>query len=111
MYTYRATILDVYDGDTVTALVDLGFRISFEIKIRLSGIDTPELRGADRPQGLIARDRLRELILGREVILEIEKDKQEKFGRWLGTIYLNQPGENISVNEILIKEGLAIVYN
>lgn len=108
MYTYKATITDVYDGDTVTALIDLGFRISFEIKIRLSGIDTPELRGADRPQGLISRDRLKELILNKEVVLKTEKDRQEKFGRWLGEIFL--PNSTISVNQQLIDEGLAVVY-
>jgi len=108
MYTYKAKIISVYDGDTVTALVDLGFRINFEMKIRLTGIDAPELRGIEKPQGLISRDRLRELILNKEVILHTERDKQEKFGRWLGTIFL--PKEKISVNEMLIKEGLANPY-
>jgi micrococcal nuclease len=108
MYTYKAKITEVYDGDTVTALVDLGFRISFEIKIRLLGINTPELRGAERPQGLIARDRLRELILNKEVVLKTEKDRQEKFGRWLGKIFL--PNSTTSVNQQLIEEGLTTVY-
>jgi micrococcal nuclease len=108
MYTYKAKIISVYDGDTVTALVDLGFRINFEMKIRLTGIDAPELRDIEKPQGLISRDRLRELILNKEVILHTERDKQEKFGRWLGTIFL--PEEKISVNEMLIKEGLANPY-
>lgn len=108
MYTYKAKITEVYDGDTVTALVDLGFRISFEIKIRLLGIDTPEIRGTERPEGLIARDRLRELVLGKEVILKTERDRQEKFGRWLGELFF--PDDDQSVNQKLLQEGLAKRY-
>ena len=44
MYTYKAKAISVYDGDTVTLVVDLGFKISTEVKLRLEGIDTPELR-------------------------------------------------------------------
>lgn len=51
-YTYQAKIISVYDGDTCTAVIDLGFRISFEIKLRLAGINTPELRGEERDKGL-----------------------------------------------------------
>lgn len=108
MYTYKAKITEVYDGDTVTALVDLGFRISFEIKIRLLGIDTPEIRGTERPEGLVARDRLRELVLGKEVILITERDRQEKFGRWLGELFF--PDDDQSVNQKLLQEGLAKKY-
>lgn len=108
MYTYKAKITEVYDGDTVTALVDLGFRISFEIKIRLLGIDTPELRGDERPQGLAARDRLRELVLGKEVILKTERDRQEKFGRWLGELFF--PDDDQSVNQKLLQEGFGKKY-
>lgn len=108
MYTYKAKITEVYDGDTVTALVDLGFRISFEIKIRLLGIDTPELRGEERPQGLAARDRLRELVLGKEIILKTEKDKQEKFGRWLGELFF--PDDDQSVNQRMLQEGFGKKY-
>ena len=45
MYTYRAKIIGVYDGDTITALVELGFNVTIELKLRLYGIDTPEVRG------------------------------------------------------------------
>jgi micrococcal nuclease len=107
-YTYKAKIISVYDGDTITALVDLGFRINFEIKIRLLGIDTPELRGASRPEGLIAKKRVEELILGKEIILKTQRDKQEKYGRWLGEIYI--PGEELSVNQRLVNEGLAVPF-
>lgn len=108
MYQYKATITDVYDGDSVTAIVDLGFKIFTKLKIRLAGINTPEIKGEDREAGLVSKDRLTELILNKEVIIKTSKDKQEKYGRWLAEIYL--PEQAQSVNQLLITEGLAVPY-
>lgn len=108
MYQYKATITDVYDGDSVTAIVDLGFKIFTKLKIRLAGINTPEIKGEDREAGLVSKDRLTELILNKEVIIKTSKDKQEKYGRWLAEIYL--PEQEQSVNQLLITEGLAVPY-
>jgi len=103
MYEYKARIVKVYDGDTVTAVVDLGFNVSVTEKLRLHGLDTPEIRGEERPDGLISRDRLRERILDQEVTIKTFKDKKGKYGRYIAEIYLEE--ENI--NEWLITEGLA----
>ena len=103
MYTYRAKIIGVYDGDTVTALVDLGFGITNKIKVRLKGINTPELRGVERAQGIISRDFLREKILNKDIVIETFKDKKGKYGRYIGTLWIND--ENI--NELLVEQGLA----
>jgi micrococcal nuclease len=108
MYTYKALVTSVYDGDTITVVADLGFHIKQTLKIRLAGINTPELQGDDREKGLVSKQRLSELVLGKEIILKTYKDKQEKFGRWLGDIYL--PDSLISVNTILLNEGLADKY-
>jgi micrococcal nuclease len=113
-YYYIADIVKVYDGDTVTAVVDLGFKTSVKIKIRLVGIDTPEIRTKDldeKEKGLITRDWLRERILGKKVLLHTTK--RGKFGRWLGTIWnieqIKPEFEN-SYNNQLIKENLAKEY-
>ena len=108
LYTYKAIVTDVYDGDTITVLVDLGFHTKVQLRIRLYGINTPELRGASREAGLLARDRVNKLVLGKEVILKTFKDKQEKYGRWLANVYL--PGSEQSVNELLVEEKLAIPF-
>ena len=108
MYTYRAHVKSVYDGDTITVDIDCGFSIQLtNQKIRLLGINTPEVRGEERERGLVSRDRLRERIEGKWVTLKTEKDGKGKFGRWLGTIWLDD--ENI--NEWLLAEGLAEVYD
>jgi micrococcal nuclease len=108
LYQYRARIIDVYDGDTATAIADLGFHVSKIIKMRFYGIDTPEIRGKEREAGLISRDRVIELILDKEVIIKTYKDKKDKYGRWLAEIYL--PGETKSINTLLLEEGLAKPY-
>ena len=103
-YFYKAKILNVYDADTVTALVDLGFGISTKMKIRLHGIDAPELRGEERPEGLAARNYLRGMIDDREVVIETIKDKTGKYGRYLGIIYFNDQ----NINNLLVETQHAI---
>jgi micrococcal nuclease len=106
MYNYKAYIKAVYDGDTVTAVVDLGFLHYQEMKLRLFGIDTPELRGVEREEGLVVRDIVREMILGKEVEINTYKDKQGKFGRYLATIVI----DGLDLNQWLVDNGHATVY-
>ena len=96
-------MIKVYDGDTITVLIDLGFGVTFKEKLRLYGINTPEVRGKERPDGLISRDRLRERILDEDVIIKTLKDKKGKYGRYIAEVYLEE--ENI--NDWLVSEGLA----
>ena len=107
LYTYKARCISVFDGDSVTLDIDLGFNmIMHNQKIRLLGINTPEVRGSDRLDGLVSRDRLRELIEGKDIIMVSHRDKSGKYGRWLATIYANET----NVNQLLIDEGLAEIY-
>ena len=106
MYHYKAKIIAVYDGDTVTAMVDLGFLHFQEMKLRLFGIDTPELRGEEREQGMVVRDLLREMILDKEVEIHSYKDKQGKYGRYLATIVI----DGLDINRWLLDEGHAQPY-
>lgn len=102
-YFYKAKIISVYDGDTVTAVMDLGFNITNKIKIRLHGINAPEIRGKQRPEGLKSRDYLRSLILDKDVIIQTLKDKKGKYGRYIGIIHL----EDKNINELLVESGHA----
>ena len=107
LYTYKARCISVFDGDSVTLDIDLGFNmIMHNQKIRLLGINTPEVRGSDRLDGLVSRDRLRELIEGKDIIMVSHRDRSGKYGRWLATIYANET----NVNQLLIDEGLAEIY-
>lgn len=106
MYQYKAKIIDVYDGDTVTAVVDLGFYHFQQMKFRLYGINTPEIRGEEREKGLVVRDIMRAMILDKEVTINSYKDKQEKYGRYLANIII----DGIDVNQWLVLNGHAEEY-
>ncbi len=106
MYQYKAQIIDVYDGDTVTAMVDLGFYHFQQMKFRLYGINTPEIRGEEREQDIVVRDILRAMILDKEVTINSYKDRQEKYGRYLANIVI----DGLDVNLWLVENGYAQEY-
>jgi micrococcal nuclease len=109
LYYYRAKVVDVYDGDTMTVDIDLGLHIwSRDEKVRLARINAPELRGAEREKGLAARDFLRSRVLDKNIIIETIKDREEKFGRYLGEIWIkNDAGEFININDLIVQNGHA----
>jgi len=106
LYTYRATITSVYDGDTCTMDIDLGLNTWVRNeKLRLNRINTPELKGENREAGLRARDRLRELVLNKNIILQTVTDKKGKYGRYLGELWIiNEAGQFLNINDLLVKE-------
>ncbi len=106
MYEYQARIISVYDGDTVNAEIDLGLETHRLIKIRLYGINAPEMVGETRMAGLTARDALRARILDKTVIIHTIKDRTEKYGRYLGEII--DGGGN--VNNWMVDSGHAVTY-
>lgn len=110
LYTYKAKILSVYDGDTCTADIQLGFYvIAHKVKLRLYGINTPEIRGGTaetKKAGITARDWLRERVLGKEIT--IKSFGKGKYGRWLVELYLED--SEVSINQELIDRGLAQTY-
>ncbi len=111
MYEYRATITRVIDGDTVEALVDLGFGVLTDQTFRLYGINAPETRGESRDAGKAATEYLRLLIdkhTGNSSTLTIQthKDRQEKYGRYLAVLVAN--GMNLNVG--MINAGHAVPY-
>lgn len=110
LYTYKAIVTSVYDGDTCTVDIDLGLHTWVRgEKIRLSRINAPELRKKERAEGLKARDFLREQILGKEITIQTIKDKKGKYGRYLGEIWLkNEKGKEININDLLVKKGFAV---
>lgn len=108
-YSYAALPLSVYDGDTLRLNIDLGFGIwRRSTKIRMWGINTPELRGEDKEAGKAARDFLRNLLFDggepKPVTLYSIKDRTGKYGRYLGILVK----DGKIINEELIKAGHAV---
>ncbi len=109
-FFYRAQVVEVYDGDTVTVNIDLGFNMSLRgLKVRLTGVDTAEMKSKDpilKEKAVAARDWLRNQILGKEVFLE--SHGLDKYGRWLGKIHTH---EGTCCNDEMIKAGHALPYD
>ncbi len=109
LFHYRAHVTAVYDGDTCTADIDLGLGVWLRgEKLRLNRINAPELRGADDAKGKAARDYLKSLIDGKDVLLQTIKDRREKYGRYLAEIWLEQKdAPPLNVNDALVAAGHA----
>jgi micrococcal nuclease len=113
-YLYKATVTRVVDGDTVDLEIDLGMGVFVKERVRLARIDTPETYGVKKDSeeykaGMKAKERLEELVKGKEIALETVKDKKGKYGRYLGEIYINDI-DWTNVNSLLIHEGHAKPY-
>ena len=110
---YRAICKEVYDGDTYTMLVDLGFHTYTTIRVRLNGVDTPELDAKDPTVKLAAqaaRDRMRQMLVGKPCRITTSKDTQS-FNRWVADVYLvDSVARDINIAEYLLNEGLAAPY-
>jgi endonuclease YncB( thermonuclease family) len=112
MYEYKATVKRIIGGDSVVLDIDLGFYMFMnETKIRLYGLDTPEMNSKDpllRLQAVLATRYLYDnLPIGSKVKIKTVLDKREKYGRLLATI-ITQDGFNL--NDGLLENKLAINY-
>lgn len=87
---YRlAKVVDVYDGDTITVIMQMiDGEQYYKYKVRLNGIDTPELRTSnalEKHAAHIVRDVLRAKINGTIVSLNLKGE--DKYGRLLADVY------------------------
>ena len=107
-FVYQAELERVVDGDTVDVTLDLGFDVKLhKQRVRLHGIDTPESRTrnlAEKKLALAAKERLKELCVGRFKVKSLGKGK---YGRVLGIPY-TEDGQDIC--QLLIDEGHAVEY-
>ena len=119
MYTYNAKVVKIVDGDTLDALVDLGFDTWKKVRIRMYGMNAPESRTRDleeKSRGLAAKARLKEILKENKNKFILVSYGVGKYGRCLGEIYvetLDNDTPNIpevSINRILINEGHAKEY-
>lgn len=110
LYHYKAYVVEVYDGDTCTVDIDLGLSTWVRgEKIRLNRIDAPEVKGSSRAKGIQSRDALRKLVLDKEIFLQTVKDRKEKYGRYLGEIWIMDKKKGyVNVNDLLVAEGFAV---
>ena len=105
----RAKCVSVYDGDTITVAARPSRRGQpYLFKVRLAGIDAPEMRGgsaAEKEAAIAARDYLRERICNKCVTLS--NVETEKYGRLLCTV--KHRGKDVS--RLLLDRGFAVPYD
>ena len=108
-YEYAAIVYNCYDGDTFKAIVDLGFGVSIKQTFRLYGVDTPEMRGTEKDEGVIVRDFVRSKILNKDIIIITRKDKTGKYGRYLAEVYYHEDDiGQVHLANRLLSEGMAV---
>ena len=117
-YIYRAKLDRVVDGDTVDALIDVGFDIWFKKRIRFMGLDTWESRTRDLEEkklGKLAKERTRQLledVSSKSGYFRLISHGLGKYGRVLGELFImDADGKQWNVNKTLIAEGHAYVYD
>ena len=90
MYQYKAQVKSDIDADTIDVLVDLGFGVHTMQRLRLYGIDAPEMRSE---AGKIAKEYVKSVLLGEDasmfVYVRTLKDRKDKYGRKLAVIYFD----------------------
>ena len=112
MYIYKITLDRVIDGDTIDAMIDLGFDVHVKKRIRFMGINTPESRTRDLDEkklGLAAKARVKELLESCTCIT-LKSHGSGKYGRCLGELFIELEDEAVNLNQLLISEGHAVAY-
>ena len=116
-YIYRGKLERVVDGDTIDALIDVGFDIWVKKRIRYKGLDAWESRTRDLEEkklGLAAKARNKDLlenVSAKPGYFRLKSYGVGKYGRVLGEIFImDSNGVQMNINNTLIQEGHAYVY-
>lgn len=108
LYTFRAVVTNVVDGDTLDCDIDVGFKVHMHQRVRLHGVNTPELRSRLDSERFLAREAMafvKSAVLGKEVYIQTYKD--DVFGRYLARVYFHQKDKLHCLNDILLEQDIA----
>ena len=112
-YGYSCKLVNVVDGDTCDALIDLGFDTFVKKRIRFYGVDTWESRTRnleEKKKGLAAKAYVQDLLENSDNgKFSIVSHGVGKYGRVLGEIFVK--GHETSVNKLLMENGHAYQYH
>lgn len=107
-FTYRAIVRSVTDGDTIRLDIDLGMGVwRHNEPVRLLGVDTPELVGANREAAQKAKAWVTLMAGGREVLIATVKDREDKYGRYLADVWV----DGTHINAEIVRLGLGREYD
>ena len=108
MFHYKARVVKIVDGDTIDVDIDLGFGITKRERVRVFGIDAPELHvKAEALAGIQAKALVVDWVAKySNVELRTVKDN-DKYGRYLAEVWHPEGG---SLADALLRAGLASPY-
>ncbi len=101
LYTYRAKVTQVVDGDTFHALIDLGFGTTMAQRVRLRRIDAPEIESKEGKDAKAALEKILARDQGRVILQSRELDQH---GRPIADVWV----EGKSIDQELLDQGLAV---
>lgn len=105
-------VINVVDGDTFDADIDLGLQIHTNQRIRIDGINAPELHGSSRVAGEQAKNQLGYIISNKEICIKPVKKEREKFGRILAAVYVvTNDSLSAEVGQQMVDKGFAKSYH
>lgn len=105
--SYPARLRRVIDGDTYLLDIDLGFYTTSSQRIRLRGVNTPEIVGEERASGLAAKDAVTGILTGRDLVITTHKDERS-FERWVADVTVQTVGGPRDLATMLLDAGFAV---
>lgn len=117
LFTYKAQVIRVVDGDTFYCLIDLGFEIEQEHYLRLRGVNCPEL---DTMEGKRAKAFTQRVLAKAPYILmtSTRSDRRgavnteaDNWDRYVADVWIpngKQGKEQVYLNQLLLDEGVAV---
>lgn len=99
LYTYRASLLEFVDGDTIWLLIDLGFGFSSKQRVRLRNVNAPEINSRDgqTAKKFIVRElgssKRSTLSADRSIIITSTKDDHDQWDRYLVDVFYMKKGK------------------
>lgn len=111
-WKYRGRCVRVVDGDTYDILVDCGFSIYHKIRVRLRGVDTPEVYGKNASEeGKAASKVVNETIFDKEVMIFTYKNAPSTFNRWEADVFfMDEGGAVVNLAKFLVLNGYATLW-
>ncbi len=110
-YVFRnPEVLRVIDGDSLIMRFPLPFNEWRDLDIRLLGINSPEKVGTARAAGEAARLHLLSLLDHAEEV-RAQTYKTDKFGRYLGELWIRHGSVWTNVSAALIDAGHGVPYD
>lgn len=111
IYNYNFICTKVIDADTIEGDIDLGFKMNItKVRLRVAGIDAPEVRGKEKKDGIKAKNYVIALLENSKI--KIKSYYFDSFGRIIADVFFLKENStewvNLSIH--LLEQELVKVY-